>query len=304
MDNKRPLDREEDQGLILIENSSKRFRTGDRFELVLLVKNRDVGQIIGKGGAKIKAIRAASSAFVNIVSLIPNTDERIIEVQGDVEDVVEAIQLIANALNEDKPFITILAERRNLGAVIGKGGETINHIREETKALIDIEKECIGNSSQKEIRIRGDAEPVNQAIDSIVQKLAEGKNPVRMAYVPLPADMVAQADYNRRGPRYGYGGGKGFGGRGLRGRGGSWSQSQYDGPPSPLRVETVVWVPKRTIGKIVGKGGSFINMVRARSGATIVLAEVDDQDTRKITITGSRNQMNLACDMFDSLARR
>merc|ERR550534_2573005 len=106
----------EDKGMILINNSSPQRRPShDRFELVLLLRNSEVGQIIGKGGAKIKAIRAASGAFINIVSLIPNTFERIVEVQGEVEDVAEAIKLIAKALCEAKPYITILAERRNLG---------------------------------------------------------------------------------------------------------------------------------------------------------------------------------------------
>jgi len=290
-DNKRRL--ENDEGMILIENntSKKRMRTG-RFELVLLLRNRDVGQVIGKGGVKVKAIRAASGAFVNIVSLIPNTFERIIEVQGEVEDVTEAIKMIANALSEDKPYITILAERRNLGAVIGKGGETINQIRDETHAVIDIEKECIGNSSQKEIRIRGDPEPVAQAIETIVMLLSEGKNPVRMAYVPLPPGMAAQADYNMMPSRY----------RG--GRGGSWSPGRDDMPRGPVRVETVIWVPRVKLGKIIGKGGSHINMVRKRSGATIILSEGSDDDNRKLTITGSRSSMGLACEMFESLARR
>jgi len=290
-DNKRPL--ENDEGMILIENntSKKRMRTG-RFELVLLLRNRDVGQVIGKGGVKVKAIRAASGAFVNIVSLIPNTFERIIEVQGEVEDVTEAIKMIANALSEDRPYITILAERRNLGAVIGKGGETINQIRDETQAVIDIEKECIGNSSQKEIKIRGEPEPVAQAIEAIVMLLSEGKNPVRMAYVPLPAGMAAQADYNMMPPRY----------RG--GRGGTWSRGPDDIAQGPVRVETVIWVPRRKLGKIIGKGGSHINMVRKRSGATIILSEGSDDDNRKLTITGSRSSMGLACEMFESLARR
>lgn len=290
-DKKRPL--EDDEGMILIENKSgKRMRTGDRFELVLLLKNSDAGQVIGKGGVKIKAIRAASGAFVNIVSLIPNTYERIVEVQGDVEDVAEAIKLIANALSEDQPYITILAERRNLGAVIGKGGEVINRIRDETRASIDIEKECIGNSSQKEIRIRGDPEAVGNAIETIVMLLSEGNNPVRMAYVPLPPGMAAQADYNMMPSRY-------------RGRGRRWSQGPDHSMSGPVRIETVIWVPKRKLGKIIGKGGSHINMVRKRSGATIILSEVSgEEETRKLSITGSRSSQNLACEMFESLARR
>jgi predicted RNA-binding protein YlqC (UPF0109 family) len=290
-DNKRLL--EDDEGMILIENKSgKRMRTRDRFELVLLLKNSDAGQVIGKGGVKIKAIRAASGAFVNIVSLIPNTDERIVEVQGDVEDVAEAIKLIASALSEDKPYITILAERRNLGAVIGKGGEKINQIRDETRASIDIEKECIGNSSQKEIIIRGEPEAVSQAIETIVMLLSEGKNPVRMAYVPLPASMAAQADYNMMPSRY-------RGGRQRR-----WSERPDNSMQGPVRIETVIWVPRSKLGKIIGKGGSHINMVRKRSGATIILSEVSNEDRRKLSITGSRSSQNLACEMFESLARR
>jgi len=320
--NKRPLD----EGLKEEEQRNKRMRAGNaELQVGLLLMNRDVGQVIGKGGEKIKAIRAESGARVNIKSLIPNSSERIGDVTGDIEQVSQAVQMIATSISEDRPCITLLAESRNLGAVIGKGGATINKIRTESQANVDIARECIGDSTQKEIQIAGEPEAVSQAIDSIVKYLAEGTSHVRVPYEPLGGGgfnrpMLARGDRGRgdrsRGDRAsGYRGRNDrsggfnmpppmFADRGMQYQDGpDLNQSRGRGPPSGLRIETIVYVPTEITGAIIGKGGSNVNSIRRQSGAKIVIATADDnQQERKITITGGRDSMNVACSMIEELA--
>jgi len=304
--NKRPLD----EGWQEDEQSNKRFRTDDvELMVAILLMNRDVGQIIGKGGQNINAIRQETGARVNVQNLIPNSFERIADITGGVEQVSQAVQMIATSLSEEQPTITLLAESRNLGPVIGKGGSTINQIRKDTQANVHISKECIGGSSQKEIRISGYSEGVLQAIDSVVRLLAEGTSHVRSPYVPggggnFGPPMMGMGGRGGRGgfnrPMFG-GGAMHFPG----GPDGHLGMNMHPGPPSGLHIETNVTVPKAMIGKIIGKGGININNIRQQSGATVVVAPgEDDSPERKITITGDRQSMDIACSMIETLTSR
>merc|ERR1719516_861595 len=103
---------------------------------------------------------------------------------GSAEQVASALPLIIGTVPKDHPTITLLAEYMNCGLLIGKQGVTIKQIRDETAAEIQVSKECIGNSSQKQISISGDYEAVSKAIDAVVVHLAEARNPTRITYVP------------------------------------------------------------------------------------------------------------------------
>jgi len=176
---KRPL--EYDQGMA----ANKRVRTSDEaVEIGILFQNQDLGGVIGKGGENIKNIRQESGAAVHTSKFVPGITERTAKVVGTVEEVSTAIKMIIDAVSKDNPMITLLAEYANCGHLIGKQGVTIKQIRAETQANIHVSKECIGNSSQKKIRIAGDYDAVSKGIDAVVMHLAEGKNPTHVAYVP------------------------------------------------------------------------------------------------------------------------
>jgi len=300
--NKRPLE----EGFEHDEQLNKRFRPDFEMMISILLMNREVGQVIGKGGNNIKGIREESGARVNVQNLIPNAFERIADVTGGVEQVSQAVQMIASSLSQDQPYITLLAESRNLGPVIGKGGSTINQIRNDTRADVNIAKECKGGSSQKEIRISGTSDAVLQAVDAIIKLLAEGTSPVRVPYVPHGGGGNFGPPMMGMGRRGGGGGGFNrppmYGDRGMPYQGGPDSR-QGKVPPSGLHIETNVTVPREMIGKIIGRGGSNINTIRNQSGATLVVAPgEDDIPDRKITITGSRQAMDIACSMIEELA--
>jgi len=252
--------------------------------------SRDVGKIIGKGGEKIKNIRSESGANVNVQSQVPNTVHRVAQVRGGIEGVTKAIKMIADLLSTEKPMVTLLVESKNLGPVIGKGGETISRIRQDTQATINIASECIGNSSQKEVRISGDATAFAQAIESVVMHLSEGTTPVRFPYIPHAAGMLSQDQYQMM-PSL-------FTNIGRRG------QDKVEPPCHGFKIETTITIPKNIVGKIIGRGGARINSVRRNSGATIVLNSEADEDTRKITISGSAHSINMACMMIEALAGR
>jgi len=279
-----------------IMQSAKRFRKdGNGAEISILVMDRDIGRVIGKGGETVKNIRKESGANIDIPKAV-NAYDRVIFVKGSVTEISKAIQMIVTIASEDNPMISILAEQRSIGALIGKQGANIKQIREDTQANIHIGNECLGNSTQIQIKISGDAEAVSKAIELVVTDVADGTNLVRVPYIPSGVGNLGNHSLNSSGV------------------GGMYHASQVmplqnqivESTPSFFKIETTITVPKKLIGKIIGRGGNNINTVRRQSGAQINIStreEDADSTESKITITGQRKSIELACSMLESLAR-
>merc|ERR1711920_246599 len=236
---------------------------------------------------------------------------RTAKVSGTIEQVCTAIRMIIDIVAKDNPAETLLAEYMNLGALIGKQGANIKQLREESGARIFITKECIGNSTQKEIQISGDYESVTKAIETVVSYLAEARNPTRIPYVPgevvapmggmlmTPFSAVATGGAGRFNQMLG--GGSANQGMGFQ------DQVVTSGVPSVCRIETTMWVPKEVIGQIIGRGGASIKAVRMQSSANIFVDAGEDGDEspeRKITMKGSREAISMACMMIENLVNQ
>jgi len=292
--NKRQLDDEEFGG------SNKRSRTGEeQVEVSLLVNSNAMGQVIGKGGETINSIREDAGASVYTSKFVKDVGVRTAKVSGSVEQVCTAIRMIIDIIAKDNPAVTLLAEHMNLGGLIGKQGANIKQLREESGARIFITKECIGNSTQKEIQISGDYESVTKAVESVVSHLADARNPTRIPYVP--------------GEMLGANGGMtafsaiatGIGGRFTQGM--AFQKQVVTSGPSVCRIETTMWIPKETIGQVIGRGGANIKEVRMRSSAHVFVDAGEDDDEsaeRKITMKGSREAINMACMLIENLVNQ
>jgi len=308
--NKRPLE-DDETGM---DGANKRVRTGNEtVEVGLLVQSNDMGQVIGKGGETIKSIRAESGATIYTSKFLPNVGERTARLTGTVEQVCTAIRMIIDTVAKELPAVTFLAEYRNLGALIGKQGVNIKQLREESGAKIFITKECIGNSTQKEVQISGNYEAVMQAVETVVCYLAEGKTATRIPYVPgevkgFPTgQMMASFPSNLGGGRLnqmlGVTGGQSISPRRMPQAMGFDPQGTIGA--SVCRIETTMWVPKEVIGQIIGRGGSNIKAVRMQSTAHVYVDAGEDGDEspeRKITIKGKRQAIEVACGMIEDLA--
>jgi len=310
---KRPL---EGYGMGM-DGANKRVKSGNEtLEVGLLVRSNDMGQVIGKGGETIKSIRNKSGASISTSKFLPNVGERTAQVIGTIVQVRAAIRMIIDTLGKEPPSITFLAEHRNLGALIGKQGVNIKKLREETGANIFIPKECIGNSTQKEIQISGDYEAVTQAVETVVCYLAEGRNTTRIPYVPGEVAGFPMGQMGQMMPSFPSTGGGGrfnqlqgpLGGQSIspstipQGMG---FNAQSTPGASVCRIETTIYVPREVIGQIIGRGGSNIKAVRMQSTANIYVDAGEDGDEspeRKITIKGSRTAIDLACGMIEDLA--
>jgi len=326
---KRPLENVQDM------EGNKRIRTSDEsVEVGMLFQHQDIGPVIGKGGENIKKIREESGAQVHTSKFNAGVPERTAKIMGSAKQVSSAIKMIIDTGSKDHPTITLLAEYLNCGLLIGKQGVTIKQIRDETQAEIQVSKETIGKSTQKQIKISGEYESVTKAIDAVVVHLAEGRNPTRMAYVPgetagFPNTMQKFANVNPPGrgwtlpPNRGFpispatrggggfqpqrfGGGGGFGSMGGRPQGMSQGTrgAGGGGGASQIRTEMTVWITKDLIGRIIGRGGLTVKRIREESTAHVYVHK-DEEDAelteRRITIKGSKKAIDMAYSMIETL---
>lgn len=150
-----------------------------------LLHSRHVGRIIGKGGEVIKQLKAESGAWLDFQQF-QNPEERprycVATVSGSFQNIIRMLQLVCDRIseceqedlsNEKKPCLQydfesyLLVDDSHVGLIIGAGGATINGIKEETGADIQIGKECIGESTEKVVRVAGSSESCHAALETI-----------------------------------------------------------------------------------------------------------------------------------------
>merc|ERR1719273_1158621 len=234
------------------------------FSVRILCDSKNVGGIIGKGGATINTLRSESNATIDIGKQIPGAGKRIISISGNVESISTALHLIADKvgenriksynnrsrmhhddLNDDQVCITLIIPNKQIGGIIGKGGAKISKTRNSSGATVKISTECLDDSDEKSCRISGTSDQVFKALILICyQLLEECDKPAHSQYFPKP-DHYMDGGYGGYGPPgvYGppvYGGGgppSGYGGgggpRGGYGGGYGGPPGGYGGPPPP-----------------------------------------------------------------------
>ncbi|VDO61332.1 unnamed protein product [Heligmosomoides polygyrus] len=150
----------------------------DKFTIRLLVHQSHAGALIGRQGTKIKELRDRTNARIKVFQqCCPQSTDRIAMISGDERNVVDAVEQIVEELkqipikgpvnpytsfNYDpalapdyggfsptypasgrgapppvSPFVTIPSDLG--GTIIGRGGDRINRIRDESGAQIQLE---------------------------------------------------------------------------------------------------------------------------------------------------------------------
>ena len=164
-----------------------------------------------------------------------------------------------------------------VGLVIGKGGETIKLLQEQTGAKMIIIQESNQQANEKPLRISGPPDSVERAKAEVFK-------------------ILNQNDRNGGG---GVGGGRGgYGGGGMgRGRGGGGGAGWPSAGPGD-KVECVM-VASNKVGLVIGKGGETIKSINQASGAHV---EIDrnappDAQEKNFLIKGSAEAVERAKSM-------
>lgn len=227
--------------------------------------------------------------------------EKAITIYGNPENctnackrILEVMQQEANNTNKGEISLKILAHNNLIGRIIGKGGNTIKRIMQETDTKITVSSINDINSFNLEriITVKGSIENMSKAEAQISAKLRQSYENDLQAMAPQtmmfpglhPMAMMATA-------------GIGYGSRGLY-----QGQAPYPGmypagaPQSSAgdsQETTYLYIPNNAVGAIIGTKGSHIRNIIRFSGATVKIAPLDEskpQDTqteRRVTIVGS-----------------
>ena len=159
----------------------------------------------------------------------------------------------------------VLLPNAKCGIVIGKGGAMIKHIRETSKAQVDVsEAQAVsahvaaaqggaGLAAERVVSFSGDFGAVYAAFQMVLSHI--------VANSPAVVDALGVAM-----------------------------------PAVGGVVEAVVLVPRNKTGGLIGRAGASINRVRQDSGATVKVGApedvvVGDPDVRKCVVSGSIDQV-------------
>lgn len=267
---------------------------------------RKIGSIIGRGGEIVKQMRSDTQAKIRITESVPGCEERVVIIYssceetnsfGDSDDdlvspALDALfkvhdRVIAEEATIDDEFddvqqvvtVRMLVPSDQIGCVIGKGGQVVQNIRNETRAQIRILNSdhlpYCALSSDELLQISGDTTAVRKALYQLASRLHD--NPSRSQHLLLSASNFHRAGggymgLNPGAPHMGVGS--------LMGPYGSYNNDGGDWAAFAKDFSLRFVCPTENIGAVIGKGGVIIKQIRQESGASIKVdssaAEGDD----------------------------
>ncbi|CAK9440089.1 uncharacterized protein LODBEIA_P41890 [Lodderomyces beijingensis] len=155
---------------------------GETTILRLLIPNSQMGTLIGSKGARIQQIQQNFGvSMIASKSFLPGSNERLVELQGTVDDLYDCLRVISRCLMEDfsssvgttyyiprshqltrKSTATISFPNDMVGALIGKNGSRIQGVRKVSGAMIGI-SEATDGSDERVFTITGTQQAVEKA---------------------------------------------------------------------------------------------------------------------------------------------
>lgn len=283
---------------------------GGQTVVEMMVPGNKVGLVIGKGGETIKQLQERAGVKMVMIqdSNIPSANEKPLRISGDPQKCQRAKEMVLDLLAEKEmenmnkgfndygsygggggggPPMEIPVPRTAVGIVIGKNGDMIKKIQQESGAKVQFKADD-GNSPERVCAIAGSPDKV-QIAAQMIQELLN--------------------DYNQRegGMGRGFGGGRGRGGPG-RGRGGfgggpGRGMGRGDGFGG-FQDETQFAVPADKCGLVIGKGGETIRQINQQSGAHVELQKHPgpNPNEKLFNIKGGPDQIQHAIQMISEKA--
>ncbi|KAF6722529.1 Poly(rC)-binding protein 4 [Oryzias melastigma] len=153
--------------------------------------------------------------------------------------------------------LRLLMHGKEVGSIIGKKGETVKRIREESGARVNISE---GSCPERIITISGPTDCVFRAFSMITSKLEE----VETTHTCTSTQVHTHADLTA-----------------------SVANGTVNNKP-PLTVRLVI--PASQCGSLIGKGGSKIKEIRETTGAQVQVAGelLPNSTEREVTISGGQ----------------
>ncbi|XP_037935525.1 insulin-like growth factor 2 mRNA-binding protein 1 isoform X2 [Teleopsis dalmanni] len=276
------------------------------FPLRILVQSEMVGAIIGRQGSTIRTITQQSRARVdvhrkeNVGSL-----EKAITIYGNPENctnackrILEVMQQEAISTNKGEICLKILAHNNLIGRIIGKNGNTIKRIMQDTDTKITVSSidDISSFNLERIITVKGQIDNMSRAESQISSKLRQSYENDLQAMAPQslmfpglhPMAMMSTPGngmvFNANMP---YASCTGFHM--------SKTPTTVVPPafPNDMQETTYLYIPNNAVGAIIGTKGSHIRSIMRFSNASLKIAPLDaekpaeQQTERKVTIVGT-----------------
>jgi len=250
----------------------------------VMVPDNMVGLIIGRGGEQITRLQAESGCKIQMSQDGQGSSHRMCTLTGSEEAISTAKNMIETIIdNEANKYgrgmgmgtngvlggmvgvgatsYEMMIPGRLVARIIGKGGEVIKALQEETGAKIVIIQDTKEFADEKPLKITGGPDIVEFAKKRVEQIIAEEEEKLG---------------------RGGFRGGRGGQG-GYRGGHGGWPGHNY-GYDSGYDTTDTMTVPSIKVGIVMGKGGETIRMICSESGAHCQVDKSGPEGAREKTI--------------------
>lgn len=259
--------------------------------LKFLISNSAAGSIIGKGGATITQLQEQSRAKIKVANsndFFPGTTERCVLITGDLKALLCAASLVVMKIQEAEqhsdgkmdmgaPFTAkMLVPNSSVGAIIGKGGSTINEMSVQCGAQMKVsskETHAMMGVAERVVSVTGDLSQMNIAINLVVNKMQEAPQ---------------NAQYQNNTTSYG-GRGRGVGMPAM----GGMAMGSAD-----HQTTVTISVLDSLAGFVVGKEGTTLREIQRQSGARISMSRrgeyIPGTQARSVTITGTAASVQAA----------
>jgi len=256
----------------------------------VFVAHADCAKIIGRKGETRMDIERQSEASVKImreedmdpakkerwVDFIGNPRQRraalkmIIDIASFVRDESGKVLKDGSSAPASGESLVLIISCNEVGRILGRGGETIRRMEDDSRARIEIDK------GEGRLTVSGRPEAMARAREMILAEVSHCKS----------ADGTILKDENNP-LRSGTGGAPMPGGK-----------SSGDGGSSPFKV----WVLGKEAGKVIGRGGETVREIMQRTGADINVERSENRDAghaeRLIQIHGTKTQIEEAFPMI------
>lgn len=165
-------------------------RYGTKPLLKLLVPNYAAGALLGKGGSLLTELQSKCGGNIRLSAnreFYPGTDERIVILTGEISEitdlnnhVIEKVSADQNVRAESKSNIPgrnqqvkIVLTNFAAGLLIGKGGETVKAIHEESKAKLSVgQREGSNVPGERVLTMSGSIEQRKEGCRLVLEKIA------------------------------------------------------------------------------------------------------------------------------------
>ncbi|CAI9731936.1 RNA-binding protein Pasilla-like isoform X7 [Octopus vulgaris] len=188
--------------------------------------------------------------------------------------------------NENAINLKMLIPSCAAGAIIGKGGESIGHIQKDTGSRIRMTKlnDFYPGTSERVCLITGSLEAVRKVIYFIMDKIKE--KPAECSY-PRTEEKLPLFELSRQIIR--------------RSSTISNSSTTTSGSLDGTFMHVKILVPNSTAGRIIGKGGQYVEQIKEETGAYVQISQKSRETKlpeRCVTIAGDLVSSKKAIDLI------